>query len=69
MTQLTQADMGQVGGDLRHPSGGAEVEEPRGRHRIDDPIDEGALEAERDAVLRLLGEFEAASCFVPGTRT
>ena len=69
MAQFAEADVGEERGDLPDPAARTEVEQTRGGDRIDDPVDERPLEAERDTVLRLLGELEAGFLLCPGTRT
>ncbi len=58
VAQLTEADMGEERGDLPDAVPTAEVEESGGGARVRDPVDDRALEPERDAVLRLLRELE-----------
>ena len=69
VAELAIADVREQRGDLHRAVAVGEVEH-RGRgHRVGDPVDERALETQRDAVLGLLGELEGGFLFVLGTRT
>ena len=58
MAELAVADVGEQGRDLGRAVALGEVEHGGGRDGVGDPVDERALESQRDAVLGLLGELE-----------